>query len=40
MTRWTNRIAWTIKLHGSIANWPDIVTSFPFVVQPGGERNR
>lgn len=30
-----NKILWTLKLTASIARWPDVVTEFPFVVQPG-----
>lgn len=30
-----NKILWTLKLTGSIVRWPDVITEFPFVVQPG-----
>jgi hypothetical protein len=31
-----NKIVWTVKLHGSIARWPDVTTEFDFVVAPRG----
>jgi len=36
-----NKIVWKIKLHGSIARWPDVITEFPLTVTPGeaGERD-
>ena len=30
-----NKIVWTLKLSGSIAWWPDVISEFPFVVTPG-----
>jgi len=33
-----NKIVWTLKLHASIARWPDVMTEFPFVVEPGDGR--
>lgn len=30
-----NKIVWTLKLTSSIAWWPDVITEFPFVVEPG-----
>ena len=30
-----NKIVWTLKLTASINRWPDVITEFPFVVQPG-----
>ena len=30
-----NKIVWTLKLHGDIPFWPDVISEFPFVVQPG-----
>ena len=32
-----NKILWKLKLHGSIARWPDVLTEFPLVVAPGKE---
>ena len=32
-----NKIVWTLKLQGEIGWWPDVITEFPFVVQPGTE---
>jgi Protein of unknown function (DUF3592) len=31
-----NRILWVLKLHGSIARWPDVDTEFPIKVVPRG----
>ena len=33
-----NKIVWTLKVHGSIAFWPDVSAEFPFVVTPGEGR--
>lgn len=30
-----NKVVWTLKLTASIAWWPDVITEFPFVVEPG-----
>jgi Protein of unknown function (DUF3592) len=32
-----NKILWKLKLHASIAYWPDVVTEFPLVVAPEKE---
>ncbi|MEO1972189.1 MAG: DUF3592 domain-containing protein [Pirellulaceae bacterium] len=29
-----NKIAWSLRIHGEIARWPDVDTSFPLVVHP------
>jgi len=33
-----NKIVWKLKLTGSIAWWPDVMTEFPFIVDPGEGR--
>jgi len=30
-----NRIVWTLKLHGSIRMWPDVLEELPVVIEPG-----
>jgi hypothetical protein len=30
-----NKIVWVLKLNASIGWWPDVITEFPFVIEPG-----
>jgi hypothetical protein len=34
----SNKIVWRLKLHGVIANWPDVMEEFPLVIHPRNVR--
>lgn len=34
----SNKVVWSLKLHGVIANWPDVQEDFPLVIHPRSVR--